>query len=39
METILFILFMFALGAGVFSLKKLSDKNKKNLIKEIKENG
>jgi hypothetical protein len=39
METILFILFIFALGVGVFSLKKSSDKNKKNLIKEIEENG
>jgi hypothetical protein len=39
METIILILFIFVLGAGVFSMKKTSDKNKKNLIKEIEENG
>ena len=39
METIILILFVFVLGIGVFSLKKISNKNKKNLIKEIEENG
>jgi hypothetical protein len=39
METIILILFVFALGIGIFCLKKLSDKNKKILTKEIEENG
>jgi hypothetical protein len=39
METIILILFLVALGLGIYSLKKITRKNREQMIKEIEKNG
>jgi len=39
METIILILFLGALGLGIYSLRKITRKTREQMIKELEENG